>query len=99
MKKLVVVLLDVDTNEVLERWEFNIEIEDDAKEAAKENIGGNNTEKKDAKAGSVREISFWVDPGISKIFEHLWLVDRSIYTGEEAGEGLGQDQAGDPGRR
>ena len=54
VKKLVVVLLDVDTNEVLERWEFNIEIEDDAKEAAKENIGGNNTEKKDTKPGSVR---------------------------------------------
>ena len=29
-KKLVVVLLDVDTNEVLERWEFNIKIEGEA---------------------------------------------------------------------
>ena len=55
VKKLVVVLLDVDTNEVLERWEFNIEIEGDAKEAAKENIAGNSTEK-DTKAGAVREI-------------------------------------------
>ena len=54
MKKLVVVLLDVDTNEVLERWEFNIEVEDDAKEGAKENLGGNNMDKSDAKAGSVR---------------------------------------------
>ena len=56
VKKLVVVLLNVDTNEVLERWEFNIEIDDDAKEAAKENIGGNNTEKLDAKAGSVKQV-------------------------------------------
>ena len=54
MKKLVVVLLDVDTNEVLERWEFNIEIEDDAKEGVKENLGGNNMDKSHAKAGSVR---------------------------------------------
>ena len=66
VKKLVVVLLDVDTNEVLERWEFNIEIEDDAKEAAKENIGGNNTEKKDTKPGSVR-VKFVV--GTSDIFQ------------------------------
>ena len=56
VKKLVVVLLDVDTNEVLERWEFNIEIEGDANEAAKENIAGNSKDKKDTKAGSVREI-------------------------------------------
>ena len=79
MKKLVVVLLDVDTNEVLERWEFNIEIEDDAKEASKENIGGNNTEKKDTKASSVREIVlFWVNRAVLKFLSTLWLVDLSI---------------------
>ena len=47
VKKLVVVLLNVDTNEVLERWEFNIEVEDDDVEATKENAGDNKDKRAD----------------------------------------------------
>ena len=74
MKKLVVVLLDVDTNEVLERWEFNIEIEGDAKEAAKENIAGNSTEKKDTKAGSEKK----PEKDVAKIKQEIRDVIRQI---------------------
>jgi len=74
VKKLVVVLLDVDTNEVLERWEFNIEVEDDAKEGAKENLGGNNMDKSDAKAGSEKK----QEKDVAKIKQEIRDVIRQI---------------------
>ena len=59
VKKLVVVLLNVDTNEVLERWEFNIEVEDgdDDPEAAKENAGDNKDKKEKAAAKAPKDLA------------------------------------------
>ncbi len=48
MKKLVVVLTNVDTSEVLERWQFDVECEEETTAEEKENSGSDNAKSKTA---------------------------------------------------
>jgi mitotic spindle assembly checkpoint protein MAD2 len=55
VKKLVVVLLNVDTGEVLERWEFNVEYEEEEEEDAKDKENDKGSEENATKGGMAGE--------------------------------------------
>ena len=57
IRKLVVVLTSVDTKEVLERWEFKVEYEEEA-DGSKENVDVNVSSKKNFKNVSDKVCQF-----------------------------------------